>query len=304
MRCRGLGYIGIESTDPGSWTRFGTEVLGLQEAGPPCDVSPEGTTWLKMDRHHYRIAVHQGSRDGHAYTGWEYADPTELEAACAQIEAAGVTVKQLGTDEARARGVKGLATFDDPWGNANELYFGPAVDEEPFVSPVGVSGFLTDGVGIGHVLFAVPSSWDAANFYIKAMGFRLTDFFSWGPNAAIFLHTTRRHHSIAFVDLPLPGGPGLNHFMIEGNRIEDTGQAFDRARAAGVPIVNSLGQHANDPMFSFYMQSPSGFNVEFGWNGLMIDDEDSWVASEWNGRGEIWGHTGEFMDGIAEAKQV
>ena len=28
-----------------------------------------------------------------------------------------------------------------------------------------------------------------------------------------------------------------------------------------------------------------------------------WVASEWNGRGEIWGHTGEFMDGIAEAKQ-
>ena len=40
-------------------------------------------------------------------------------------------------------------------------------------------------------------------------------------------------------------------------------------------------------MISFYMQSPSGFNVEFGCNGLMIDD-DTWVVSEWSGRGEIW----------------
>ena len=94
-----------------------------------------------------------------------------------------MAVKQLGADEAIARGVKGLARFDDPWGNTNELYFGAAVDEEPFVSPKNVSGFLTDGVGIGHVLFVVPSSWDAANFYIKAMGFTLTDFFSWGPNS-------------------------------------------------------------------------------------------------------------------------
>ncbi len=89
--------------------------------------------------------------------------------------------------------------------------------------------------------------------------------------------------------------------MVEANRLEDVGQAYDRAKAAGVPIVNSLGQHTNDPMFSFYMQSPSGFNVEFGWNGLMIDD-DTWVVSEWSGRGEIWGHTGEFMDDIAASK--
>jgi hypothetical protein len=32
-------------------------------------------------------------------------------------------------------------------------------------------------------------------------------------------------------------------------------------------------------------------------------DEATWVASEWSGRGEIWGHTGEFMDDIAGAKQ-
>ena len=212
-----------------------------------------------------------------------------------------MAIKQLGNEEAAARGVRRLARFDDPFGNSHELFFGQAVDEDPFVSPKGVSGFLTDGVGVGHVLYVVPNSWDAANFFVKALGFKLTDWFTWGPNNAIFLHTTRRHHSIAFVDLDIPGGPGLNHFMVEANRLEDVGQAYDRTKAAGVPIVNSLGQHTNDPMISFYMQSPSGFNVEFGWNGLMIDDA-TWVVSEWSGRGEIWGHTGEFMDDIAASK--
>ena len=182
------------------------------------------------------------------------------------------------------------------------MYFGQAMSEEPFRSPAGVSGFLTDGVGLGHALYVVPDVWEAATWYLNVLDFSLTDFFTWGPNSAIFLHTTRRHHSLAFVDLPLPGGPGLNHFMIESDRIDDTGAAYDRARAANVTITNSLGQHANDPMLSFYMQSPGGFNVEFGWDGLMLDP-DTWVATEWSGRGELWGHTGEFMDDIADAKQ-
>jgi 3,4-dihydroxy-9,10-secoandrosta-1,3,5(10)-triene-9,17-dione 4,5-dioxygenase len=303
MGSRGVGYIGIESTDPAKWETYGTDVLGLMATSAPSDASAPGSTWLRMDRRHHRIAVHPGSADRCAYVGWEYADGAALEHACARVEAAGVPVKQLDADEARARGVKAGARFDDPWGNTNELFFGQAMDEEQFVSPQGVSGFLTEGVGVGHVLYAVPSSWDAANFYISALDFKLTDFMTWGPNSAIFLHTTRRHHSIAFVDLPLPGGHGLNHFMIEANTVEDVGRAYDRTKEAGVPIVNSLGQHVNDPMFSFYMQSPSGFNVEFGWNGLMID-EDTWVASEWSGRGEIWGHTGEFMDDIADAKEA
>jgi len=232
MGSRGVGYIGIESTDPARWADYGTNVLGLMTAEAPSDASASGTTWLKMDRRRYRIAVHPGTRDGCAYVGWEYADAQALEEACGRVEAAGVAIKQLDADEARARGVRAAARFDDPWGNTNELFYGQAVDEEPFVSPQGVSGFLTDGVGVGHVLFAVPSSWDAANFYIGALDFKLTDFFSWGPNAAVFLHTTRRHHSLAFVDRPRPGGHGLNHFMREANTLEDVGQAYCRKMAA------------------------------------------------------------------------
>jgi hypothetical protein len=54
-------------------------------------------------------------------------------------------------------------------------------------------------------------------------------------------------------------------------------------------------------MFSFYVVSPGGFNVEFGWKGLMVDD-DTWTVRTYSGRGELWGHTGEFMESIADAK--
>ena len=90
--------------------------------------------------------------------------------------------------------------------------------------------------------------------------------------------------------------------MVEANTLEDVGCTFDRARAANVPIINSLGQHYNDPMLSFYVISPSGFNMEFGWKGLMVDD-DTWTVRTYSGRGELWGHTGEFMDAVAEAKE-
>jgi 3,4-dihydroxy-9,10-secoandrosta-1,3,5(10)-triene-9,17-dione 4,5-dioxygenase len=301
MKLRGLGYIGIDSTDPQAWRTFGTEVLGLMDASPDAS-APDGEVRLRMDRRSWRFAVHPAEADGLAYVGWEAAGPADFEDAVAKVEATGVAVKRVEGAECQARGVHALARFDDPWGNTNELFWGAGADEDEFVSPQGVSGFLTNGVGVGHVLYVVPSAWEATKFYGDALGFRLTDYFQWGPNAAIFMHTTPRHHSIAFVDLPLPGGPGLNHFMIEAHTTVDVGRAYDRAREAGVPITNSLGQHSNDPMLSFYMVGPSGFGVEFGCNGLMIDDA-TWTVSEYHGRGELWGHTGELMDNIAAAKQ-
>ena len=41
-------------------------------------------------------------------------------------------------------------------------------------------------------------------------------------------------------------------------------------------------------MTSFYLQTPSGFEIEYGWNGLLVD-ERSWVSGVID-RPSVWGH--------------
>jgi 2,3-dihydroxybiphenyl 1,2-dioxygenase len=301
MDVRGLGYVAIETRDAAAWHALLVDAFGLMPAAGPAGRAEDGTAFYRMDDCAWRFSIRGADRDALAAAGWELADEPAFEDALARLDAHGIVHGDPDPGLAAARGVTAVVAFDDPFGNRHELYWGPSVEEETFRSPANVSGFLTEGVGLGHVLYAVPSCAEAEAFFCGVLGFRVTDRFAWGPNGALFLRCTPRHHSLAFIDLPLPSGHGLNHIMVEALRIEDVGRAYDRVIDAKVPVVNSLGQHSNDPMLSFYVQSPSGFNVEFGWNGLMVDDR-TWSVRTWTGRGELWGHRGDFMDDVAAAK--
>ena len=49
-----------------------------------------------------------------------------------------------------------------------------------------------------------------------------------------------------------------------------------------------LGRHPNDRMFSFYVHTPSGFLLEFGAGGIVVDDAD-WEIKSYTRLSE-WGH--------------
>ena len=68
----------------------------------------------------------------------------------------------------------------------------------------------------------------------------------------------------------------------------DDGTALDLAMRAGIPVVSSLGRHSDDQMVSFYMSTPSGFEVEYGWGGRLVDAA-VWQAQR-HDRGTIWKH--------------
>jgi hypothetical protein len=76
--------------------------------------------------------------------------------------------------------------------------------------------------------------------------------------------------------------------MVEVENMNDVGMAFDRCIAAGVPIQWGIGHHPNDQMFSFYVRTPSGFALEFGYGGVVINDAD-WKIVSYN-RFSDWGH--------------
>ena len=297
MKIRGLGYIGFHATDLAPWRDFAETLLGFMPGSPP-SAAPPGSAYYRLDERRWRIAVHEGDAPGLAYLGWELADRDALAVAADHLERCGVAVEHgpaASKIAAAARGVSDLVAFADPDGNRHELFYGaPTSLDDRFVSPAGVSGFVTAN-GMGHVLFVVRDARAAEDYYTRILGLRTTDRMDMGAGKrAIFMRANDRHHALAVTDV-VPG-PAFHHLMVEARNLEDVGRAWDRLERSQTPIMMTLGQHANDPMLSFYATSPSGCGVEFGCGGTLVDDA-SWAVRE-VGPEELWGHRGPAMDAI------
>ncbi|NIS34479.1 MAG: hypothetical protein GWO04_33045 [Actinobacteria bacterium] len=128
-------------------------------------------------------------------------------------------------------------------------------------------------------------------FYRDGLGLRPSDFIDLDmgdgtPTSVAFLHAGPRHHSLALVPISAPRR--LHHFMLEVRSPDDVGSTYDVCRDRGVPIAMELGKHTNDGMFSFYMESPSGFQVELGSGGVLVDDA-TWQVRRYDSA-SVWGH--------------
>jgi 2,3-dihydroxybiphenyl 1,2-dioxygenase len=282
-----LGYLGLGVKDLKAWEQFATNILGLQSTGSPDD----GALRLRMDEYAYRFALHRDDADDVAYIGWEVADAAALRDVTERLRGAEVAVEEGPKELADTRGVAGLIRFADPNGIASEAFYGPSVEfEKPFHSPRAISGFKTGEQGLGHMVIAVNDLNQSLSFYCDALGFRISDFIemkfgSMGFTLG-FLHCNPRHHTIALAPLPLP--KKLLHFMLQARSVDDVGATMYLVQDAGIEIAASLGRHTNDHMLSFYMRTPSGFEVEYGWGGREVDDR-TWHVQKHHAP-SIWGH--------------
>ena len=288
-----LGYLRIESADVAAWREFGVRILGMTEGRGP----EAGALYLRMDDFPARLVIVPGERDRLLATGWEVADAAALAAVHRALAEAGVAAKAGDPDELAARRVGEMLRFDDPAGNAVEVFCGAALEHRPAVSPYG-NRFVTGDMGLGHVVLPVPGAADAAlAFYTGVLGFRLRDsmrmpaeFFGGQPGDPPawfrFLGCCPRHHSLALA--PMTPAAGIVHLMVEVTTLDDVGQALDRCRRRKAPVSSTLGRHANDEMVSFYVQTPGGFDIEYGTDGLTVDDS-TWISRETT-TVSVWGH--------------
>ncbi|MFB7598326.1 VOC family protein [Streptomyces sp. NPDC056160] len=293
MDIRALGYLRLETTRLAEWRTYALDLLGMVEASGTTD----DTLCLRMDDRIQRLVVKAGDSDRLLAAGWEVANASALDEAARELEGAGFPVKQADAAELAERRVRGLIHATDPCGNPLEIYWGQAQDHTPLGTPYG-NRFVTGDLGLGHVVLPVPDIDAALDFYENVFGFQLRDSMKLPPQAVPtadeqrdfhwmhFLSPNRRHHSLGLYPGALP--PGIVHFMVELETLDDVGHGLDRMNAAGIPIASSLGRHTNDHMVSFYAQAPGGFQVEYGWDGLVVDPA-TWVAKEITAD-SFWGH--------------
>lgn len=276
-------YAVVQAPDPAALTAFLTDVVGLA-AGP---ATPDGLATATDDAAVHRVLVAEGPVGDLVALGIEVVDPDGFDAFVARARA------RERPELAAVRRVARLAVVEAPWGGPVEIVAGLDGAAAPAPTPAMPGGFLTSGQGFGHVVIATTAFDESVAFVTGALGMAQSDWLEQelAPGIELevrFFHCNARHHSLALARAPFELPTKLHHLMFETNDRDDVGAAFDRAFASDRPIPNGLGRHDNDGMFSFYVETPAGFQIEVGHGARQITDP--WADDRRYDRISSWGH--------------
>ena len=287
-----LGYFVIGATDLAAWETFAVDTIGLQ-AGQS---TPGATLTLRMDDHEQRVLIEKSQQDDLVAVGWQLDTEQDLQDFVAQLKSQGVEVSAASPELLAARKVKRMYHCVCPNGIQHEFYAGAhrANTMNTFKSKVMKGSFVTGRLGVGHFVIVARDGQEALDFCTKVLGIKISDYIRGevAPGKvldATFYHTvTGRHHSVATALVPFPMEKRIHHIMFEMADMDDVGMANDRCIKMGYEITSSLGHHPNDQMFSFYVRTPSGFLLEVGSGGVVVDD-DNWEIKSFSQLSD-WGH--------------
>ena len=293
---KSLGYINISTSSIDRWRHFAFGVLGFAEGKGPQN-GDASALYLRMDERAARIIVVPGETDRVLTVGWEVRDHSALQRVKAVLDGAGVAFKQLSVAEAGARRVEEVITFEDPAGTTLEVFHGPVLDHSPVITPFGAK-FVTGDQGLGHIVLPATDPGGTFDFYTEVLGFRSRGAFrvpltpkgpkEFGPVRVRFLGINERHHSLAICPAAHQRDPRVVHIMVEVDTLDAVGQALDRINAEGIQLSSTLGRHTNDKMVSFYVRAPGDWDIEFGTDGMRVD-ENHYTAEEITAD-SYWGH--------------
>lgn len=284
-----MGYLLIESQRLDDWKSFLHQGIGLH-------LESEGDNLLsfRMDAHRSRIMVRRGDAEDVVAVGWQINNAENFQRLTERLRSYNIALRMGNDGEAAMRGVTSFVSFTGPKGLTHEIFTEALTSPQPL--DMLCSGFLTAEHGMGHIAITSRRPEKMLRFWTEIFNARISDRIT--ENIAgntldiVFLRLNPRHHSLAIAavrDLPIdPIRTQIQHFNMLVNSMEDLSQAYSRLKSLGYEMAHEIGQHPNDKEVSFYVLSPSGFEVEVGWNALAVD-EATWQPTHYYGI-SLWGH--------------
>ena len=284
-----LAYAVLEIPDPSALDDTFAGIIGLQRG----EATSDGDATWRNDEAAQRIIVTTGPANDAVALGIDMGDAGALEAAVTKLHTLGLTTTEGDVARCAERRVERLVAVDSPIGITVELVLGQARASTPFASSLVPGGFATAGMGFGHAVFATTHFDETLTFLTDGLGFSQSDWLEMdlAPGITLevrFLHCNPRHHTLAIARAPFELPQRLHHLMVEMAERDDVGAAFDRLWASDLRIANGLGRHDNDQMFSFYLETPAGFQVEVGHGARTITEP--WTDNRRYDRISSWGH--------------
>ena len=281
---KSLGYFGFSGQDLEAWKLFSTRLLGTESSFR--DIESVGKVLsLRMDEYEQRLILLSQPEDAPAFFGFDVETEQTLTLLKEYLLSRGLALTVSTPAERAVRCVQDMVWTVDPDGNRLEFYWGMHKPDKVFQPDRPIGGFVTGAQGIGHVVLVVNDLDRSESFYCDVLGFRVSDYVLT-PTRRAFMRINPRHHTVALAERP---GGGIAHIMVEVKDFDDVGRAYDVA-LSDYPqqIYSTLGRHSNDHMTSFYVQTPAGFPIEYGWGGRTVDEE-TWKVEKLFGP-SLWGH--------------
>ncbi|WP_433756763.1 VOC family protein [Nocardia sp. CA-135398] len=287
-----LGYVVVQSNRLTDWRRFGAEAIGVHVDEPDRD-----RLRFRLDDRTCRFLIQRGPAEDVTALGWHIDDHETFDRIVARVTDRGVPIADGTAEEAAARGVQRLWRFPGPKGIVQEIFTVPVTTPEPL--RMISSGWVTGEAGLGHVAIISREPESMRGYYQTVFDCRLSDYIDENISGlkmkARFLRVNERHHSIAIANIRGikidPIRTSVQHINIQSETLDDMLASFERVRELGFRMAWSVGQHTNDRELSYYCVTPSGFELEVGWNPIAIGPEleSTWEPTTYQGI-SIWGH--------------
>ena len=295
-----LGYIVIESERIDDWQRFAGEGMGMHVERLSDDLLT-----VRVDDRERRIVIRRGPAEDVMALGWEVDDAAGLAEICEHLVANAIDTEAGTAKDAALRGVDRFFGFDGHKGLRFEFFTAAKRTNQPLVAKT--SGFVTGEGGLGHAVLFTRKPEELVSDLQRLLGARLSDTISdklQGTEMEFwFLHLNERHHSLAVAATKGfrldPLRTRVQHLMFEAASLNDVSDAYLRCKELGYRIAMGMGQHPNDNGVSFYAVSPSGFEVELGFDPVKIGAD--WDVKQYRGISK-WGHRPEFEPTKAEKR--
>lgn len=288
-----LGYVVIESQKLTDWHRFGADAIGLH-----VDELTRDTLRFRLDDRECRFLIQRAPAEDMTAAGWEIDDHETFDIVLDRVTAAGLPLVEAPGDAAALRGVERLWRFPGPKGITTEIFTRARTTTQPL--RMRNSAFVTGRSGMGHLALTTTRPEQVHTYWNNLLDLRLSDRIveRIGPAKLNirFLRSGQRHHSIALANIGRlridPIRTSVQHINIEVATLEDLLASFHRVTELGFAMAWSVGQHTNDRELSYYCVTPSGIELEIGWNPVVVTDEleSTWEPTTYEGI-SIWGHT-------------
>ncbi|MBM4511313.1 2,3-dihydroxybiphenyl 1,2-dioxygenase [Rhodococcus hoagii] len=276
MSIRSLAYLRIEATDMAAWREYGLKVLGMIGARAPIPTTCT-CAWTTTPA---RLVIVPGERDGLYATAGNARTPKGCRRSVSALPRPTGSSRRATKEEAAERNVVEFVKCRDASGSR----LGDLPHDRPAAPPHRESvRAQVRHRRAGARARRARNQGRAADleFYRDVLGFKLRDSMRLPPQVVGVRRTVTRRgcaswaatHATSLAFAPLPNPSGIVHLMVEVENSDDVGLCLDRALRKNVKMSATLGRHVNDLMLSFYMKTPGGFDVEFGCEGLEVEDD-------------------------------